>query len=226
MTQLLLSLRLALVRCALMQISKLVRVILPVLFLTATVWASDDVRVVTVRYRLDASIAQTNFPSMTWQGSGPLHYKWHEGEGVIRGADVPFMRSILPLQVAGYQTIMVTVQGQPRSDAVIKRVGDTLQVAGVDLDIIVSEGSAGIAVPPPLLTARNVLYAVPLRNLQLTSGDLEWDGRVLHGKIDGDAMSAELVFTAIVPATGDADLDKQIAGKVIVGRLTIALDRS
>lgn len=185
---------------------------------------SDDMRRVSVEYHLDVEIAGTSHPHVIWEGRGPLHYKWAKGEGRILGGDVPAMTQRCPIAIPGYHAVMLTVQGQPGTIGVVKFENDDVVLSGMDLELDAFDALptvGAIAVPPP--SERRSLLHMSFPNLRMTSGELIVDGKKIRGNIDSDTMSAEVVFTTVIPATGNAELDHHISGKTVIGKFRIAL---
>lgn len=185
---------------------------------------SDDMRRVPVDYRLDVEIAGTSHPHIVWEGRGPLRYRWDKGEGRIMGGDVPAMTQRCPVAIPGYHSVMLTVQGHPGTIGVVKFENEDVVVSGMDLELDVFEALpmvGAISVPPP--SNRRPLLHMSFPNLKMTSGELTVDGKTIKGKLDADKMSAEVVFTTVIPKSGNKELDQQIAGKTVVGKFRIAL---
>lgn len=185
---------------------------------------SDEFRRVSVEYRLDVEIAGTSYPHIVWEGRGPLRYKWEKGEGRIMGGDVPQMTQRCPVPIPGYHTVLLTVQGHRGNVGVVRFDGDDVVLSGlaVELDAFDALPMVGaVAVPPP--SGRRPLLHMGFPDLRMTSGELMVDGKKIKGTLDSETMSAEVVFTTVIPKTGNAELDEQIAGKTVIGKFRIAL---
>lgn len=170
---------------------------------------SDGVRRVSVDYRLEMAVADSDYPPVIWRGSGPLRYQWENGEGRVIGGDVPVMRQLCPVEVPGYDSLMLVVRGRPGTTAVVKFENGDIVVTGLDLELDV-------------INTRQIIVATmpsPQRPLlHLSFQDLR-----LSGKPNIETMSAELAFTTVIPRTGDDTVDAAIAGKTVNGTLQIAL---
>lgn len=201
------------------------KILLLVVILTVPfVVHSDDMRRVSVDYHLDVEIAGTSFPHIVWEGRGPLRYKWEKGEGRIMGGDVPAMTQRCPLPIPGYHAVMLTVQGHPGTVGTVKFENDDVILSGIVLELDAFDALpmvGAIAVPSP--SDRRPLLHMSFPNLRMTSGELTVDGKTIKGKLDSETMSAEVVFTTVIPKTGNKELDQQIAGKTVIGKFRIAL---
>lgn len=185
---------------------------------------SDDMRRVSVDYQLDVEIVGTSYPHIVWEGRGPLRYKWEKGEGRIMGGDVPAMTQRCPLPIPGYHAVMLTAQGRPGTIVTVKFDNEDVVLNGMALELDAYEVLplvGAMAVPPP--SGRNSLIHLNFPNLRMTSGELMVDGKKIKGNIDSDTMSVEVVFTTVIPKTGNSELDQQIAGKTVIGKFRIAL---
>lgn len=185
---------------------------------------SDDMRRVAVDYRLDVEIAGTSYPHIVWEGRGLLRYKWGKGEGRIMGGDVPAMTQLCPVTIPGYRAVMLTVQGHRGNMGVVKFENEDVVLTGLVLELDAFDALpmvGAIAVPPP--SDRRPLLHMSFPNLRMTSGELTVDGKKIKGNLDSETMSAEVVFTTVIPKTGNAELDQQIAGKTVIGKFRIAL---
>lgn len=185
---------------------------------------SDDMRRVSVVYHLDVEIAGTSYPHVIWEGRGPLRYKWEKGEGRIMGGDVPAMTQRCPLPIPGYHAVMLTLQGRPGAIATVKFEGDDVVLNGMALELDAYEVLplvGAMALPPP--SGRRSLLHMSFPNLRMTSGELTVEGQKTKGKIDSDTMSAEVVFSTVIPKTGNGDLDQKLADKTVIGKFRIAL---
>lgn len=173
---------------------------------------SDDFRRVNVSYQLDVEIVDTAYPHITWEGSGPLRYKWENGRGRLLAGDIPAMTQRCPVAIPGYAVVMLRIHGTPGTEASVTFDSEKATVSGVSLDLEVLEAIsiAGVGVPPPR-QARPMMH--------LTFPDL----RMTTEKIDSETMSADLVFTTVIPRTGNEELDRALAGKTVKGRFHIAL---
>lgn len=183
---------------------------------------ADEMRHVNVTYQLDVEIVGTEHPHVVWRGQGRLRYRWHDGAGEIMGGDIPRMTVHCPVRIPGYDAVLMVVDGTPGSVASIAFEGTDVVVdrLSLDLDVMEAVAVAGVAIPPP--RGRSMLqHQFP--DLRLTSGIMVVGGQKLKGHLDANSLSADLLFTTIVPKTGNAELDDAIAGKVVVGRLHIAL---
>lgn len=186
--------------------------------------SSDEMRRVSVDYRLEAVIEGTTYPSIVWEGSGPLRYRWEKGEGRVMGGDIPAMTQRCPVAIPGYRAVMLTIRGRSGTAAVVRFENDNVVVSGVGLELEAFDALSvvgAVNVPPP--SGRRPLLHMSLPDLRLTSGELVVDGRKIHGKLDAETMSAELIFSTKIPKTGNAELDREIAGKTVIGRFRIAL---
>lgn len=170
---------------------------------------SDEMRRVSIDYRLEMAIADTEYPPVVWRGSGPLRYQWKEGEGRVMGGDVPVMRQLCPVEVPGYESLMLVVRGRPGTTAVVKFENGDIVVTGLDLDLEVVNARQIIAATMP--SPQRPLLHLSFQDLRLI------------GKPNIETMSAELAFTTVIPRTGDDKVDAAIAGKAVNGTLQIAL---
>lgn len=173
---------------------------------------SDDFRRVAVSYQLDVEIMDTTYPHILWKGSGPLRYKWQNGEGRVLAGDIPPMTQYCPVAIPGYRAVMLMIHGTPGTMGTVKFDNETVVVSGVslDLDVLDSIPALGVTVPPPN-GVRPMLHLV-FPELRMTSD-----------KIDSETMSADLVFTTFIPRTGNDEVDQLLAGKTVAGRFRIAL---
>lgn len=188
---------------------------------------SDDMRRVSVDYHLDVEITGTSYPHIVWEGRGPLRYKWEKGEGRIMGGDIPAMTQWCPVAIPGYRAVMLTVQGRPGSVGVVKFENDDVVLSGAALELDVFDALplvGAVAVPSP--SDRKTLLHMSFPDLRMTSGEIVVDGKKIKGKLDSETMSAEVVFTTMIPKTGNAKLDDQIAGKTVIGKFRISLQNS
>lgn len=197
---------------------------------TVTVFAipmvvhSDDMRHVSVEYHLDVELVGTSYPHIVWEGSGPLRYKWDKGEGRIMGGDVPPMTQRCPVPIPGYRAVMLSVQGHRGNVGVVKFENEDVVLSGLVLELDAFDALPMVgAIAVPLPSARRPLLHMSFQDLRMTSGELLVDGKKIKGKLDSDTMSAEVVFTTIIPKTGNAELDTQIVGKTVIGKFRIAL---
>jgi hypothetical protein len=173
---------------------------------------SDDFRKVTVSYQLTVEIKDTDYPRVTWEGSGPIRYKWQNGEGRVLAGDIPPMTQYCPVAIPGYRAVFLTIHGTSGTVATVKFDDETIVVSDVSLDLDVLEAlpALGVTVPPPH-GGRPMLH-IPFPELRMTSD-----------KLDSETMSTELIFTTFIPKTGNDELDRLLAGKTVAGRFRIAL---
>ncbi len=200
-----------------------------ILFLTAVLAIpltvhTDEFRKVLVSYHLDVEVADTDYPHIVWEGSGALRYRWEKGEGRIIGGDIPPMTQFCPVAIPGYRAVMLSVRGHPGTVSVVKIENDEVILSGVHLELDVFDALplvGAAAVKPP--SDRVPLLHMSFPDLRMTSGELAVDGRKIKGSLDSEAMAAELVFTTVIPKTGNTALDVHIAGKTVIGKFRISI---
>jgi hypothetical protein len=71
-------------------------------------------------------------------------------------------------------------------------------------------------------TSIPVLSAV-FRDIEMTSGKIEYDGFSLEGIVDPDSLSTTLVFIEEFPITGMDAIDNVMVGSVVLGELTLQI---
>lgn len=186
---------------------------------------SDETKQVDAVYHMDIGIADTQYPHVNWAGKGPIRYQWHHGQGSVWGSDIPQMTQYCPVSIPGYKAILLTIRGKAKSVGVIKIVGKDIEVSDLDLELEIDEAIpvAGVPVPPP----KNVhpLLILDFPDIHMTTGSIAVPGKVLTGAIHMETQSADLVFVTRIPKTGNPELDTAIAGKTVLGRMTVQITR-
>lgn len=199
---------------------KIIAIVLIVLPLAA---ASDELRQVAVTYHMDVEVVGAAYPHVVWMGRGPLRYRWEKGEGRIVAGDVPQMTQRCPVEIPGYKNLMMVLHGQAGAVGVVKVKDGEVTVSEMVFELEVVESIPAIGVfALPTDSSRSLVHLTFL-DVTMTSGKIMINGQPLQGKVDIDAMSAELVFATTIPKTGNPDLDDAIAGKTVSGRFHIAL---
>ncbi len=199
------------------------RLIVIALLLIPFAALSDELRQAYVTYHMDVEVLNTSYPHTMWMGSGPIRYRWENGEGRIVGGDIPQMTQRCPVDVPGYKQVMLVIRGQVGSVGVVKVNEGEVTVSGVAMELEVAEGFPSVGIlASPLKEVRPMLHMI-FPDLTMTSNQIFVNGKSYQGKVDIDTMSAELVFSTTIPPTGNRELDEAISGKTVVGRFRIAL---
>ncbi|PIR20773.1 MAG: hypothetical protein COV45_04245 [Deltaproteobacteria bacterium CG11_big_fil_rev_8_21_14_0_20_47_16] len=184
---------------------------------------SYELRQVDVIYGVEAQLLGTHYSSMSWLGSGPMRYQWGDGAGELINSDIPAMRQLLPLTVPGYQPVVLELHGKSDSRAKVQFERSDVVVTGLGFEVQAVELVSALNPATAVRKSGRPMISIPFDNLRLTTGEITIDGKKMHGKLDPETMSAELVFLTFVPKTGNPDLDDAIAGKSVAGRVRISL---